>query len=113
MKGGDPLGRGAGEMQPEEGWPRDPPDAVGAAGYRRPVQQHDADDLAKAERDDREIVAAQTQYRKTEDDPEARGHETGKRQCFPESKIEVARQQTERVGADRIKRDVAEIEQPG
>ena len=37
--------------------------------YTRPVQQHDADDLAEAERDDRQIVAAQPQHRKAEQRP--------------------------------------------
>ena len=37
--------------------------------------------------------------------------ESGKR--FPEGEAEIARQQPESVGADRIKRDIAEVEQPG
>ena len=40
-------------------------DAVRAAGDLVPVEQHDADDLAEAQRDDGEIVAAQPQHRES------------------------------------------------
>ena len=49
-----------------------------------PVQQDEPDDLAEAERDDGEIVAAQAQHRKAEQDARERRHHAGERQAYPE-----------------------------
>ena len=108
-----PSGGAALERQAEEGRPRDVGDAVRPAGHLVPVQQHDADDLAEAERDDRQIVAAQPQHRKAEQDAEARRQQAGERQALPEAEAEVVRQQRVGVGADRVEGDVAEVEQAG
>jgi hypothetical protein len=54
---GEAVARG--QRQAEEGRPGYAGNAVGAAGEARPVEQDDADDLAEAERDDGEIIAAQ------------------------------------------------------
>ena len=63
-----------GERQPsEERRPRDRRDAVRSACKALPVEQHQPDDLAECERDDGEIVAAQPQDRKAEEDAERRG----------------------------------------
>src|SRR3546814_16186775 len=59
------------------GYPRK---AVRAAGEVVPVQQDDADDLAEAERDDGEIVAAQTKHRKAEQDAREGREDAGDRQ---------------------------------
>ena len=78
-----------------------------------PVDDHDPDDLAEGERDDGEIVAAQAQHRETEDQPPAGGQHPGHRQADPEAEIEIGREQSERIGADRIEGDVAEVEEAG
>ena len=95
------LGRGMSEM------PFGPPVTV------VPVEQDDADDLAEAERHDREIVAAQPQHRKAQQDAERGGEQAGQRQADPEAEAEVVREQRVGVGADRVERDVAEVEQAG
>ena len=60
------------EGQAEEGRARNRGDAVRAAGKLGPVDQDDADDLAEAERDDGEVVAAQAQRRQAEQHAEQR-----------------------------------------
>ena len=50
---------------------------------RLPVDQDDADDLAEAERDDGEIVAAQPQHREAEENAERRREQSGERQATP------------------------------
>ena len=52
-------------------------------------------------------------HREAEDHPEARRHQARERQRLPKRKPEVARQESEGIGADGVKRDVAEIEQAG
>ena len=49
------------------------------------LMQDDADDLAEGERHDGEIVAAQAQHRKAEDDPPERREDAGERQAEPEA----------------------------
>ncbi len=88
-------------------------DAVRAVGQRDPVGQHDADDLAERQRDDREIVAAQPQHRKAEQDAPERRQDAGQRQAGPEAQAESRRQQRVGIGADRVERDVAKVEQSG
>jgi hypothetical protein len=55
-----------------------------SAGQGRPVDQDEADDLAEGERDDGEIVAAQAQHRKAEQDAPERRQDAGQRQADPE-----------------------------
>ena len=88
-------------------------DAVRAAGEILPVEQDEPDDLAEAERDDGEIVAAQPQHRKAEQEAGEGGEDAGERQTDPERKADILREQRIGIGADRVEGDVAEIEQPG
>ena len=90
-----------------------PADAVGAAGQALPVDDDETDDLAERQRDDGEIVAAQPQHRKSQQHAPERGENAGERQADPERQSEIGRQQRVGIGADRVKRDVAEIEQAG
>ena len=101
------------ERQAEERRPRDSDNAVRAAGEILPVEQDQPDDFAEAERDDGEIVAAQPQHRKAEQDAGECGEDAGKRQADPERQSEMLRQQRVGIGADRVEGDIAEIEQPG
>ena len=105
--------RRRGERQPEEARPRNAGDAVGAVGEALPVDQDEADDLAEGQRDDGEIVAAQAQHRKAEHHAPAGGEHAGERQADPERPAEMLGQQRVGVGADRVERDVAEVEQAG
>ena len=88
-------------------------------------------DLAEAERHDREVVAAQAQRRQADDDPEERGDDAGERQQQPERHVDARQVRIDahraempgdvrelqrcepgsRVGAGRVERDVPEIEQ--
>ena len=113
LKVAPPPGRARQERQAEEGRPRDVGDAVGAARDGDPVEQHDADDLAEAQRHDGEIVAAQAQHRKAEHDAERCRQQARERQRLPEAEPEPARDEREGIGADRVEGDVAEIEQSG
>ncbi len=110
---GHALRRVRGEGHAEEGRPRDAGDAVRPVRHLVPVEQDDADDLAEAERDDRQVVAAQPQHRKAEREPETGGEGAGHRQALPEAEAEMRRYQRVAVGADRVEGDVAEVEQPG
>src|SRR5207342_1944782 len=97
----------------EERGARNSGDAVRAAGKVLPVEQDQADDLAEAEGDDGEVVAAQPQHRKAEEEAGERGEDAGGRQADPEREAEVLCDQRIGISADRIERDVAEIEEPG
>ena len=120
------------EGNAEEGRPRHAADAGIAVGQVDPVDQHQPDDLAEGERDDREVVAAQPQHREAEQDAPERRQHAGDRQQHPErprSKLieidgevrifrrerderqAVLGEQREGIGADRVEGDVAEIEQ--
>ena len=77
------------------------------------VEQHQPDDLAESHGDDGEIVAAQPQHRKAEDDAPERGEDAGERQADPEREAEMLRQERVGIGADRVEGDVAEVEQAG
>ena len=54
------------QWNPEQGRARNSGDAVGAAGQALPIDDDETDDLAKCQRDDGEIVAAQPQHRKAQ-----------------------------------------------
>ena len=101
------------ERNAEESRPRDAADAGIAVGHRHPVDQDEADDLAEGERDDGEIVAAQPQHRKSEQDAPERREAARERQQEPERQAEGLCQQRVGIGADRVEGDVAEIEQAG
>ena len=105
--------RAAVEREAEEARARDVGQAVGAAGDLVPVEQDDADDLAEAQRDDGQVVAAQAQDGKAQHDAEARGEQAGQRQAGPEAQPEGLREQGVGVGADGVEGDVAEVEQAG
>ena len=103
--------------------------AVRDVDRRVEVVHEDADDLAEAERDDREIVAAQLQRRRAEQHAGAAGDQGAERDHHPPRRVQAARkrrrdrregvgqlrrgEQAEHVGADRVEGDVAEVEQAG
>src|SRR5262249_19240983 len=61
------------EWDTEESRPRDAADSSVAVGHGHPVDQNEPNDFAEAERHDGEIVAAQSQHGKAEQDaPERR-----------------------------------------
>ena len=101
------------ERQAEERRARNSGNAVRPAGEILPIEQDQPDDFAEAERDDGEIVAAQPQHRKAEQDAGKGGEDAGKRQAYPERQSEIVRKQRVGIGADRVEGDIAEIEQPG
>ncbi len=79
----------------------------------RPVDQHDADDLAERERHDGQVVAPQPQHGEAQQHARRRREQPGERQAGPEAQPEAGRHQREGVGADRVEGDVAEVQQPG
>ena len=88
-------------------------DARPAAGKIGPVDEDSADDFAERQRDDGEIVAAQPQHGKAENHAPYRRQDAGERQADPKRKMKGGRQQRVGIGADRVERDIAEIEQAG
>ena len=99
------------KRHPEKGDARDRCDAGIAIGKIHPIDQDNADDFAKGQRDNGQIVAAQPQHGKTEDNaPESRQY-TGQRQADPERQSEFGRQQGIGICPHRIKRDIAKIKQ--
>ena len=101
------------EGNAEKRRPRDAADAGIAVGERGEIDDHHANDLAEGERNDGKVVAAQPQYRKAEQNAPERGEDAGDRQQHPERQTERLRQQRIGVSADRVERDVAEVEQTG
>ena len=82
----------------------------------RQVVEEDAHDFAKAQGHDREVIAAQLQGRRAQQDAEDRRDRRTDRQHDPERQVQPEMgtcQQRVRVRADRVERDVAQIEQPG
>ena len=85
------------------------------------LMQDDPDDFAEGQGHDGEVVAAQAQHRKTEDDAPQGRENAGDRQGDEEGPGNDAvaepvrqiyrRQQGIGIGADRIEGDVAQIEQ--
>ena len=89
---------------------------VGDVYRAREVVEEDAHDLTEAKRDDGKVVAAQLERRRAEQQAEERGEPSADRQDHPERQVQIemrAREERVRVGADRVKGDVAEVEQPG
>lgn len=102
----------AAELQAEEGRRRRR-HAVRPAGEGQPVVQYQADDLAEAQGDDRQVVAMHAQHREAEDRAGHRGGQRGQRQDGPEAQAEVLVAQRQAIGADGVEGHVAEVEQPG
>src|SRR6476469_5390384 len=101
------------EWQPEKARARNARNTGVAVRHHAPTDENDADDLAERHGDDRQIIAAQPQHGKAEQNaPESRKN-AGKRQAQPERQAECRRQQRIGISADRIERDVAEVEQAG
>ena len=97
---------------------RDPSDPLRAARDAVEVRRGDADDLAEPERDDREVVTAQTQHGQAEDDTGEHREADTERQDLPRVQVRELqrpgpREDGDGVRADRPERDVAEIEQTG
>jgi len=94
-------------------------DTLGAVGdvYRGiQVVHENAHDFAKAQRHDRQVIAAQAQRRRAEHDAEAAGDQRPQRQDGPYRPVQAEMRRCEQridVGADGIEGDVAEIEQAG
>ena len=103
--------RGLGEDRAEQGRAGDRADAGRTVGEVDPVEDDQPDDLAEAQGDDGEIVAAQTQHREAEQDAEGRRQHAGERQHHPEAQAVLRAEQRVGVGADGVEGDVAEIEQ--
>ncbi len=101
------------EFHAEQSWPGDIGDTARAFGEFTPVFQDQPDDLTKPEGDDGEIIAAQTQDRKTEEDTEEGCQPSADGQHRPEAELEMMVQQGIGIGAHRIKSDIAQIEQTG
>jgi membrane fusion protein, multidrug efflux system len=71
-------------QQHEERRPRDAADSSVTVGHGDPVDQNESDDFAEGERHDGEIVAAQSQHGKAEQDAPERGETAGDRKQDPE-----------------------------
>src|SRR4029079_10057644 len=78
-----------------------------------PVDQDKPDDLTEGKRDDGEIVAAQAQHRKAEQNAPERCKESADRQAKPEGQAETLREQCVGIGTDRVECDIAKVEQAG
>ena len=80
---------GHAECEAEQGGVGNVVDAVRAAGERHPVGDDQADDLAEGQGDDGEIVAAQAQHGKAEEDAPGGGQDAAERQAVPEAQAEI------------------------
>src|SRR6185437_2327167 len=96
----------------------DGPDSLGSVGEverLREVIEEDPDDLAEAQRHDREVVAAQLQRRRAEEDAEEARDRGPDRKDGPPREVDIeVRRGEERIGvrAHRVEGDVAEVEKP-
>ncbi len=104
---------GAVELQTPQGRLGNAGDAVRAAGQAGHVVEQDADDLAKAQGDDGQIISPQPQHREAEQKAEGGRRQPGDGQALPEAEPEVGVEQGIAVGADRVEADIAEIQQAG
>ena len=90
--------------------------AVGDVDRRVQVVQKNTDDLAETERDDGEIIPAQSQRRRAQQHTKHAGDQCAQRQQRPERQVQAEMrrgQQRVKISADGVERDVTEIEQPG
>jgi len=90
--------------------------SVGAPSSRPKNAASAAPILAEAEGDDGEVVAAQLERRRPEQQAEKRGERCADRQDHPEGQMKIEmRAGEQRVGVrpHRVEGDVAQIEQPG
>ena len=110
--GGKAFVRGV-ERNAEEGRPRDAADPGIAVGHRHPVDQDEPDDLAEGERHDGEVVAAQPQHGKAEQNAPERGKaarraeagsRTTGRRCPPAARRNRRRRRRRRRSRDRAGR---------
>src|SRR4029079_6157343 len=72
------------EWQAEKARARNACYAVRPAGKTLPVDQDEPDDLTEGKRDDGEIIAAQAEHWKSEQNAPERREDPGKRQANPE-----------------------------
>jgi hypothetical protein len=89
---------------------------VGDVERLREVVHEDAHDLAEAERDDGEVVAAQAKSRRSQHGAGEAGHRRADRQDDPERQVQAEMrrgQQRIDIGADGEEGHVAEVEQAG
>ena len=90
--------------------------AVGDIDRRVQVVEEDADNFTETERDDGQIVAAQLERWRTEQDTKNAGDHRANRQNDPERQVQAEMrtgQQRVNVSAHGIEGDVTEIEQAG
>ena len=84
---------------------------IRSAGKTDPVIQHQADNFAKPEGDNRQIIAMHSQHRKSQQRTGQRRHNGTCRQHCPESQPQILITQRQPVGTNSIKGHIAQIEQ--
>src|SRR5205085_9073869 len=85
---------------------------VGDVDRAREVVEEDAHDLAKSQGNDRKVIAAQLERRRSEQHAEEAGDRGADGQDDPEGQMQVevrAREQRIGIGTDGVERDVTEI----
>ena len=87
--------------------------AVRTTGECKPVVEDEADDLTEAKCDNGEIVTMHFQHREGEDHSAKACQERRNDKCAPETEAEILRSERQKIGADGIKGDKTEVEQPG
>jgi len=96
--------------------PVDAADAVRALGESVEVEEHDRDDLAESEGHDRQVVAAQAERRRAEQDPEDPGDGRPDEEHRDERQVRAGERRVAvgvGVRADRKERGIAQVEQAG
>ena len=92
----------------------DAENAVGPAGdAEHVVDQGDADDLADADGDDQQVIAAQMHHRPRHRQRERAGDRAAQRQRPQNRNLVAGVENGSGVGAHRVERGVAHVEQPG
>ena len=90
--------------------------SVGDVDRRIEIVHENANDLAEAQRHDRQVVAAKLERRRAEQHAEDAGDAGAERQDHPERQMQAEvrrREQRVDIRTDGIERDVAEVEQSG
>jgi hypothetical protein len=91
-------------------------DPARTVGERLPVVERHPHDLAEGERDDGEVVAAQSERWRTDDEPEEHREQHRHGHDDPEVPLQIEARRREyrgRVRPHGEERDVAEVQQPG
>ena len=101
-----------GRQAPAPG-PGDAGDSVGAVGQPDRVAGDDAYGLGEAQRDDGQIVAAQTHGDQRDQNADQRAHHCAGRHAGGDGQPELQRQQRAGIGADGEESDQAEVDHAG